>query len=97
MIGPFRRQGPAVSLRQHCPLLTDRRCIVIVQPDFHGVLEDVPGAGGGDVVGDGGVVPHDEEAELLLVHPLILVVAASVAVWRMLGLQMDMRYTPAAL
>ena len=61
---------------------------VIIQPDFHGVLEDVPGAGGGDVVGDGGVVPHDEEAELLLVHPLILVVA----VRRLLGLQMGMRF-----
>ena len=65
---------------------------MIIRPDFYGVLEDVPGAGGGDVVGDGGVVPHDEEAELLLVHPLILVVAASVAVRRFLGLQMGMRF-----
>ena len=62
---------------------------MIIPPDFYGVLEDVPGAGGGDVVGDGGVVPHDEEAELLLVHPLILVVA----VRRLLGLQMDLCFT----
>ena len=53
---------------------------MIFQPDFYGVLEDVPGAGGCDVVGDGGVVPHDEEAQLLLVHPLIILVVASVAV-----------------
>ena len=42
-------------------------------PDFNCVLEDVPGAGGGDVPGDGGVVPHDEEAQLMLVQPLLLI------------------------
>ena len=26
MIGPFGRQGPAATLRQHCPQLTRRRC-----------------------------------------------------------------------
>ena len=26
MIGPFGRQGPAATLRQHCPQMTQRRC-----------------------------------------------------------------------
>ena len=28
MIGPFGRQGPAATLRQHCPRMTQRRCTV---------------------------------------------------------------------
>ena len=26
MIGPLGRQGPAATLRQHCPQMTQRRC-----------------------------------------------------------------------
>ena len=26
MIGPFGRPGPAATLRQHCPQMTQRRC-----------------------------------------------------------------------
>ena len=29
MIGPFGRQGAAVTLRQHCPQMTRRRCMVV--------------------------------------------------------------------
>ena len=43
-------------------------------PDLDCVLEDVPGAGGGDVLCDGGVVPHHKEAQLVLVDSFLVAV-----------------------
>ena len=34
MIGPFGRQGPAATFRQHCPQMTQRRCIPVVAYHF---------------------------------------------------------------
>ena len=30
MIGPFGKQGPAVTLRHHCPQMTQRRCTCLL-------------------------------------------------------------------
>ena len=43
-------------------------------PDLDCVLEDVPGAGGGDVLCDGGVIPHHKEAQLVLVDSFLVAV-----------------------
>ena len=42
MNGPFSRQGPAATLRQHCTHMTQRRCIVA------GEATDAGGAMDGD-------------------------------------------------
>ena len=54
-------------------------------PNFDRVLEDVPGAGGGDVLCDGGVVPHHKEAQLVLVHTILV----AVLVIRLFRLKID--------
>ena len=63
--------APGAPNSQKCVIADNH---ISLLPDLDCVLEDVPRAGGGDELGDGGVVPHDEEAQLVLVDPLLVAV-----------------------